>query len=257
MREERKSQRDSYAEKREKYFDTVVSMFAQGMTASEISSVVPISRSTVHRWIDEYNDRQKGQPSEIFNVRKSPQAAVRMLTGMKQRIAQLEAQIEAHDNQIEFENRESVKFARLAKAPKLKLTVVKTRPNKDGTYEIKISVCTKSQTAYILTGYFIRNLSEWDNGIVVGRPDADKLNGKLEQVLSMYRNLANSLPADIDAKEAKRQLEEKGGSLLQEEDVKAEMETMRIELLDELKYFATVTKRLTTQIETAIHRLTK
>ena len=44
MSKERKSQRVSYAENREKYFDTVVKLFSQGMTAKEIADIVPIGK---------------------------------------------------------------------------------------------------------------------------------------------------------------------------------------------------------------------
>ena len=257
MSEERKSQRVSYAENREKYFDTVVSLFSQGMSAKEIASIVPIGKSTVHRWVDEYNNRHKTDATDLFNVRKSPQTAVRMLTGMKQRIAELEAQIESYNNHVESENREAVRFVRLAKAPTISLVIRKTCPNKDGSFPVKISVCVKGVNAYIATGYTVRNASEWDNGKVVGRDDAETLNKKLERILSLYKDLAYSLPNVIDAKEAKRLLEEKAEAALSLYDVREELETARLELLDELRAFAKVIKRLNTQIENSIQRLGK
>lgn len=255
MDDERKSQRVSYAENREKYFDTVVSLFSQGMTAKEITKVVPIGKSTVHRWVDEYNNRQKGDESNVFSVRKSPQSAVRMLTGMRQRIAELEAQIESYNKQVDFENKEAVKFVRLSKAPTISLMIRKTCPNKDGSFAIKISVCAKGASSYISTGYTINNSSEWNNGRVIGRDDADEMNKKLEHILSLYKNLANFLPDGINAKEAKRILEEKAEAALSLVDVREELNAARSELLDELKIFAKVTKRLNAQIENAIQRL--
>lgn len=101
MKPERKSQRIIYAENREKYFDEVVSLFAQGKTAREISQMLPIGKSTVHRWVNEYNARKGNITTDLLLVRQSPQTAVRQLIAMEQRIAELEAR-----NDGSFVNRE-------------------------------------------------------------------------------------------------------------------------------------------------------
>lgn len=72
MKPERKSQRIIYAENREKYFDEVVSLFAQGKTAREISQMLPIGKSTVYRWVNEYDARKGNITTDLLLVRQSP-----------------------------------------------------------------------------------------------------------------------------------------------------------------------------------------
>lgn len=91
--EERKSNRMIYAENREKYYNEVISMFESGMIAKEIVKVVPIGKSTVYRWYDEYVAANKDA-----NARKSPKKAAETIKQLKSRIKQLEAIVSADDD---------------------------------------------------------------------------------------------------------------------------------------------------------------
>lgn len=86
MEQSNKSNRMIYAENRERYYDKVVSMFESGMLAKEIVKIVPIGKSTVYRWYDEYVASNKEA-----DVRKSPKNAAATIKQLKQRIEQLEA----------------------------------------------------------------------------------------------------------------------------------------------------------------------
>lgn len=86
METERKSNRAKYAENRAKYYDQVISMFESGMIAKDIVKVVPIGKSTVYRWYDEYISQNKDA-----NIRKSPKEAAETIKHLKSRIEQLEA----------------------------------------------------------------------------------------------------------------------------------------------------------------------
>ena len=92
MGTERKSNRTIYAENREKYYDEVISMFESGMIAKEIVKVVPIGKSTVYRWYDEYVAANKDA-----NVRKSPKEAAETIRMLRMRVEQLEALISVAD----------------------------------------------------------------------------------------------------------------------------------------------------------------
>ena len=49
---ERLSQKQLYAQNKERYYDEVVDLYAHGKTAREIAQIVPISKSTIQRWVD-------------------------------------------------------------------------------------------------------------------------------------------------------------------------------------------------------------
>lgn len=93
METKRKSNRTIYAENREKYYNEVISMFESGMIAKEIIKVVPIGKSTVYRWYDEYVAANKDA-----NVRKSPKEAAETIKQLRTRIEQLEALISVSDD---------------------------------------------------------------------------------------------------------------------------------------------------------------
>lgn len=93
MESVRKSNRTIYAENRERYYNEVISMFESGMIAKDIIKVVPIGKSTVYRWYDEYVAANKDA-----NVRKSPKEAAETIKQLKSRIEQLEALISVSDD---------------------------------------------------------------------------------------------------------------------------------------------------------------
>lgn len=93
MESAKKSNRTIYAENRARYYDNVISMFESGMIAKDIVKVVPIGKSTVYRWYDEYVAANKDA-----NVRKSPKEAAGTIKGLRSRIKQLEALTSVSDD---------------------------------------------------------------------------------------------------------------------------------------------------------------
>lgn len=41
-------------DKKQKYFDFVIKKYSEGMTAKEIEKIVPVSDSTIYRWVEEH-----------------------------------------------------------------------------------------------------------------------------------------------------------------------------------------------------------
>ena len=72
----------------------------------------------------------------------------------------------------------------------LKLTIFKAKVLKDGRHKIRIAVCHKKETCYIVTRFIIDNLSQFKDGQVVKRADASIINTKLR---SMMNDLQNKL----------------------------------------------------------------
>ena len=68
----------------------------------------------------------------------------------------------------------------------IKLAVLKHTRAKDGSYKIRISIGHKSETHYIVTKYRVTSLTHFQNGQVVGQPDAHAINIKLRQILTDY-----------------------------------------------------------------------
>lgn len=69
----------------------------------------------------------------------------------------------------------------------LRLTIFKAKVLKDGRHKVRISVCHKQETCYIVTQFIIDNLSQFKNGQVVKRPDAAIINTKLRNLLNKYQ----------------------------------------------------------------------
>ena len=69
----------------------------------------------------------------------------------------------------------------------LKLTIFKAKVLKDGRHKIRVAVCHKQETCYIITRFIIDNLSQFKNGQVVKRPDAAMINTKLRNLLNKYQ----------------------------------------------------------------------
>ena len=69
----------------------------------------------------------------------------------------------------------------------IKLTIFKAKVLKDGRHKIRVAVCHKKETCYIVTTFVIDNLSQFKNGQVVKRADASILNTKLRNLLNVYQ----------------------------------------------------------------------
>lgn len=88
---------------------------------------------------------------------------------------------------------------------RLSLTILKNKPNKDGSFNIKISISAQSKTVYIPTRFSVNSGKEWRHGRVVKRFDADLLNRKLARMLMEYEDiLAENPMADFLSASATR-----------------------------------------------------
>lgn len=90
----------------------------------------------------------------------------------------------------------------------LSLTIIKTRPNKDGSFGIKIQVTTSGRVAWIPTRFKVDNLKQWKDGRVVKHPDADYINKKLRALIMVYEEILDDMPnPSVTATEVKAYLE--------------------------------------------------
>ncbi len=64
---------------------------------------------------------------------------------------------------------------------------------KGGRHKIRIAICHKTETCYIITKYSIDNSSQFKNGQVVKRPDASIVNTKLRGLLNMYQERLDNI----------------------------------------------------------------
>ena len=94
---------------------------------------------------------------------------------------------------------------------KLYATILKPKPNQDGSYTIRIAVSAQSKTVYILTRYRIDNLKQWNGSRVIRHPNADVMNRQILALLSDYEMIL-SKEQYVDSMTAKqvRELLEQG-----------------------------------------------
>ena len=95
----------------------------------------------------------------------------------------------------------------------LKLTIFKAKVLKDGRHKIRIAVCHKQETCYIVTKYVIDNLAQFKNGQVVKRPDAALINMKLRNLLNLYQEQLDSIQNQslYTCKQLKNMIQGRGG----------------------------------------------
>ena len=75
----------------------------------------------------------------------------------------------------------------------LKLTIFKAKILKNGKHKIRVAVCHKRETSYIVTNVIIDNESQFKNGQIVKRPDASMLNIKLRNLINGYQEKLDSI----------------------------------------------------------------
>lgn len=76
----------------------------------------------------------------------------------------------------------------------LKLTIFKAKVLKNGKHKIRIALCHKGETCYILTRYLIDSESQFKNGLIQKRPDAGIINTKLRNLLNEYQERLDEIP---------------------------------------------------------------
>lgn len=89
----------------------------------------------------------------------------------------------------------------------LTVTIIKPKPNADGSYGLKIAIRTSGATAYISTRYKIDNIKQWRDGVVVRHPDADYINKQLKKLLWEYEAIYDAMPnPNVSAAEIRQYL---------------------------------------------------
>lgn len=95
----------------------------------------------------------------------------------------------------------------------LKLTIFKAKALKDGRHKIRIAVCHRQETCYIVTRFVIDNISQFKNGQVVKRADAAIINMKLRNMLNTYQDMLDEIESQslYTCKQIKNMLLSTGG----------------------------------------------
>lgn len=77
---------------------------------------------------------------------------------------------------------------------KLYPTILKPKPNNDGSYTIRIAISAQSKTVYILTNHRIDNIKQWNGTRVIRHPKADIMNRQILSRLSEYELMLSKDP---------------------------------------------------------------
>lgn len=75
----------------------------------------------------------------------------------------------------------------------LKLTIFKAKVLKNRKHKIRIALCHKGETCYILTRYLIDSENQFKNGLIQKRPDASMMNMHLRSLLNAYQEKLNEV----------------------------------------------------------------
>ena len=75
----------------------------------------------------------------------------------------------------------------------LKLKIFKAKVLKDGRHKIRVALCHKHETSYIITRFIIDSEAQFKNGQVVKRPDAAVMNKKLRNLLNEYQEKLDAI----------------------------------------------------------------
>ncbi len=202
------SQRQSYIQNRTLYFEKVLDLYVHGKTAREIARLVPISKSTIQRWVEEGLGKDNQELPEGVAIPRTPKAVAKMIKSMSERITTLERALEEEkskslkldvirdiiNNTHSSDSSAStlVKNLHIKRYP-LSLVILKSRPNKDGSFNVKIQISGTGRVAWIPTPYTIDNINEWDNGKIVNRPDSTIINTELQLLLKFYQSKADEI----------------------------------------------------------------
>ncbi len=98
------SQRESYYENREKYYDFVISSYQHGMTVREIAQQIPLSKSTVQRWTQAHLDKDCPEPPADINVPRTVGAVAKQIKAMSARITELETMLKESEKKLDILN---------------------------------------------------------------------------------------------------------------------------------------------------------
>ena len=87
-------------------------------------------------------------------------------------------------------------------------TIFKAKQLSNGKHKIRIAIRHRHETSYIITPYIIDDLSQFRNGQVVKRFDADIINMQLRNLLNKYQEILNDTNglAMLSSKELKNRL---------------------------------------------------
>lgn len=75
----------------------------------------------------------------------------------------------------------------------IKLTIIPAKKLKDGSHKIRIAICHRQVTSYIVTRFVIDSESQFKNGQVVKRYDAAIINTKLRNLLNLYQERLDNI----------------------------------------------------------------
>lgn len=75
----------------------------------------------------------------------------------------------------------------------LRLTILKDKPAKDGSFKIRVALTHNRGVKYILTRYSVDSVGQFRDGQVVKRPDAAITNRKLRSLLNDYQDALDAI----------------------------------------------------------------
>ena len=85
---ERLSQKKQYARNKERYYDEVIDLYFHGKTAREIAQIVPVSKSTIQRWVDASVEQSEKELPDGVIIPRTPKAYEKSKTAAYDKIVE-------------------------------------------------------------------------------------------------------------------------------------------------------------------------
>lgn len=90
-----------YFDTRERYFNEVIKYYLEGMTGAQIARVIPVSDSTIYRWIGEHIKKIGEVRAPGIEIPRTPGSVAKTIHAMHSRITELECRLELAEKKNE------------------------------------------------------------------------------------------------------------------------------------------------------------
>lgn len=90
-----------YFDTKAKYYNTVIQLYSEGKSGREIAKAVPVSDSTIYRWVSEHLEKCNGKSTDNIAIPRTPVSVAKTIRAMHARIVELECRLEIAEKKNE------------------------------------------------------------------------------------------------------------------------------------------------------------
>lgn len=90
-----------YFDARARYYDAVIKLYSEGKSWRDIAKVVPVSDSTIYRWVSEHLEKCNGKAPANIAIPRTLASVAKTIRAMRARIVELECRLEIAEKKNE------------------------------------------------------------------------------------------------------------------------------------------------------------